>query len=225
VQSNGTQAQETFFTGHVHFSRHFPFSRLKAVKQAKPLGSRTKSWGQNVPGRLRQIKTWRIKMKTIRSLMVLAGLSVVFFALSVTGTKAQGLNTTSFTGTFTLPSEAQWGKMTLPAGKYTLHYGQPFNGGVYAVEVFDKAAEISRGMLLPLAISSTSTRKNALVCVREGDVLVVRALEMGDLGTSINFALPHGTRLMAHNGSRNQYAQLAEAPMLIQRVPVTLNAR
>ena len=62
-------------------------------------------------------------MKTIRSLMTLAGLFLVLFALSATGAKAQNLSSASFSGNFTLPVAAQWGEMTLPAGNYTLGVG------------------------------------------------------------------------------------------------------
>jgi hypothetical protein len=163
-------------------------------------------------------------MKTIRSLMTLAGLSLVVFALSATGAKAQTMTSTSFSGAFTLPVAAQWGRMALPAGDYTLSYGQPFKGGIYAVAVTSKANGNTR-IALVKANSDASTTKDALVCIHEGNTLVVRALEMPELGTAAQFALPRGTKLVAHNGYDNSYTQLAEAPMLIQRIPVTLNAK
>ena len=164
-------------------------------------------------------------MKTIRSLMTLAGLSLVLFALSATGAKAQNLSSTRFSGNFTLPVAAQWGGMALPAGEYTLSYGQPFLGGVYAVVVAGKADRIIRGMVMVKASNDPSTKKDALVCVRDGDALVVRALEMPELNTAARFALPHGTQLAAHNRNHKGYTQLAEAPMLIEQIPVTLNTK
>jgi hypothetical protein len=163
-------------------------------------------------------------MKTIRSLMTLAGLSLVLFALSATGAKAQNITAASFSGTFTLPVAAQWGKMTLPAGEYTLSYGQAFNGGTYIVAVAGKADGNIRGMVIVKANSDASTRKDALVCIRQGDALVVRALEMPQLHTAAQFALPHGEKLVAHNRNHKGYTQLAEAPMLIQRISVAANA-
>lgn len=164
-------------------------------------------------------------MKTIRSLMTLAGLFLVLFALSATGAKAQNLSSASFSGNFTLPVAAQWGEMTLPAGNYTLSYGQPFLGGVYAVVVAGKADRKIRGMVFVRSYNDPSTKKDALVCVRDGDSLVVRALEIHQLNTAAQFALPHGAKLVARNRNHKGYTQLAEAPMLIERIPVTLNAK
>lgn len=163
-------------------------------------------------------------MKSIRNMMTLVGLSLALFALSATGAKAQNITLTSFDGSFTLPVAAQWGRMNLPAGEYTFSYGQLFNS-VHAVEITGKADGIIHGIAFVRAMNDVSTRKDALVCVREGDALVVRALEMPDIGESVTFALPRGEKLMAHNRNHKGYTQLAEAPMLIERIPVTLNAR
>lgn len=163
-------------------------------------------------------------MKTIQRLAILAGLSMMVFALSATGAKAQNMTLANFTGTFTLPVAAQWGSMALPAGEYTLSYGQAFNGGTYAVAVTSKASGTTR-MALVKARRDASTKQDGLVCVRQGDVLVVRALEMPEIGTAAQFSLPHGTRLTARNRNHKGYTQLAEAPMLLERISVTRIAK
>ena len=86
--------------------------------------------------------------------------------------------------------------------------------------VAGKGEASPRGMILAGRRNDVSATKNALVCIREGDTLFVRALELPAIGESISFALPHGVELVAHqrNGSTN--TQLAEAPMLIQRLPI-----
>lgn len=163
-------------------------------------------------------------MKTIRSLTILAGLSLVLLALGVTGAKAQdgqSLSITNLNGTFTLPLDAQWKNMSLPAGTYTLQYGTL--NGFHIVEVQGTAKGSPHGLILVQQPESTSAKNNAIVCVREGGTLVVRALEMPSIGQSANFAMPRGTQLTAHN--HTGYTQLAEAPMLIQRIPVALNAK
>jgi hypothetical protein len=164
-------------------------------------------------------------MKTIRSLMTLAGLTLALFALGATGARAQSLSATNFSGTFTLPFEAHWGAMTLPKGDYSLYYGQPFKGGTYAVEVRGTAKGSPHAFIFGQASDQASVKKTAIVCVRDGNTLVVRALEMPKLGKSVTFVMPYGGQLTAHqrNGSTN--TQLAEAPMLIQRVPITLNGK
>jgi len=165
-------------------------------------------------------------MKTIRSLMTLAGLSVMLFALSATGAKAQqapGLSTTNFAGTFTLPDDAQWGGMALPAGDYALYYGTMWTQKF--VEVVGEAKGSPHGFINSRPSTAASARKSALVCVRAGGTLIVRGLDMAPLGLSVRFAMPRGTQLTARNGKHSGYTQLAEAPMLIQRIPVTLNAK
>jgi hypothetical protein len=167
-------------------------------------------------------------MKSIRNLVAMVGLAVMLFALGVTGAKAQqsrSLSVTDFGGTFTLPKDAVWGKMTLPAGDYNFYYGSISGGGVNAVEIVGKAEGSPHGFILAQMPNSTSATNDRIVCVREGDTLVVRTLELPAIGESLNFPLPHGTRLTARNAKHNGYTQLAEAPMLIERIPVTLNAK
>lgn len=67
-------------------------------------------------------------MKAIRNLMTLAGFSLVLFALGAPGARGQIANPAQFAGTFTLPIDAQWGAVTLPAGNYTLRYGTQGKG-------------------------------------------------------------------------------------------------
>jgi len=163
-------------------------------------------------------------MKTIRGLTTLAGLSVMLLALGATGAKGQANFSTHFAGTFTLPFEAQWGKMTLPAGDYTLQYGMNEIGHGLVV-VRGTANGSPYGSIIAGPLGDTSAKQNAIVCVRDGNALVVRTLDMPSIGKSVDFAMPHGAKFVAHNGKRGGYTQLAEAPMLIQRIPVTLNAK
>jgi hypothetical protein len=161
-------------------------------------------------------------MKNIRNLVTLIGLSMVAFALAATGARAQGLNMTKFAGTFTLPNEAQWGRATLPAGQYSLYYGNLSNGTAAVVEVVGKENSNPHVLIPAGAIDDASTTKSALVCVREGDTLIVRALEIPQLGQAVNFRMPRGTQLMAQKTNGNKNVQIAEGPMLIQRIPVSL---
>ncbi|HEV2245063.1 MAG TPA: hypothetical protein VGW37_00290 [Terriglobia bacterium] len=163
-------------------------------------------------------------MKTIRGLMTLAGLSVMLLALGATGAKGQANYSTRFAGTFTLPFEAQWGRMTLPAGDYALQYGlNEIGHGLVLVRGAAKGSPYGSIMAGPLG--ETSAKQNAIICVRDGNALIVRALEMPAIGKSVDFALPPGAKLAARNGKHSGYTQLAEAPMLIQRIPVTLNTK
>ena len=167
-------------------------------------------------------------MKSIRSLMTLAGFSLALFALGAIGTRAQSapsLSTTNFAGSMTLPADAQWGRLTLPAGDYNLFYGTLNNQGPFVVEVVGKAKGAPHSLIIPLGNDPTSVSKSSLICVRAGGALIVRTLEMARIGKSASFAMPRGAQLVARNGKHNGYTQLAEAPMLIQRIPVTLNTK
>jgi hypothetical protein len=164
-------------------------------------------------------------MKTIRSLTILAGLPLLVLALGATGAKAQSFSVSDFAGTFTLPFEAQWGSTTLPAGEYSLYYGQPLAGGPLMVEVLGKEKGSPHVFILPQGTDSPSTASSALVCVREGNAGIVRGLEMPEISKSVHFGMPHGAKLVAQNGKHNGYTQLAQAPMLIERIPITLNAK
>ena len=162
-------------------------------------------------------------MKIIRNMVTLAGLFVAVFALCATGARAQSMTTTHFAGTFNLPFEAQWGNAILPVGQYSLYYGHLFEGGPEMVEVVRKDTW-SPHVLIPVqGIDQASGKKSDLVCVRQGDAGIVRTLELPQIGEAVSFKLPRHTQLMAlrHKGSANKL--LAEAPMLIQRVAVTLN--
>jgi hypothetical protein len=164
-------------------------------------------------------------MKIIRNMVTLAGLFLVVFGLGATGARAQSMRTTHFTGTFNLPFEAQWGNAILPVGQYSLYYGRLSDAGPAMVEVVGKDTW-SPHVLIPVqGIDPASGKKSALVCIREGDAGIVRTLELPQIGEAVSFKLPRHTQLMAyqHNGSANKL--LAEAPMLIQRVAVTLNQK
>ncbi len=163
-------------------------------------------------------------MKTIRGLTTLAGLSLMLLALGATGAKGQGSNSTRFAGTFTLPFEAQWGKMTLPAGDYTLQYDMNEIGhGLVVVRGTAKGSPY--GSIIAGPLGETSAKQNAIICVRNGNALIVRSLEMPAIGESVLFRMPRGAKLAAHNGQRGGYTQLAEGPMLIERIPLTLSAK
>lgn len=162
-------------------------------------------------------------MKTIRSLMILSGLSVALIGLAVTNAKARVLYAPSFSGTITLPVETHWGAITLPAGDYSLYYGR-FNGhGAYLVEVVGKAKERPLGVILVKTRSDVSGTKTILDCVREGNILYVSALEMPEIGESIHFRIPHGaevqSRLVGQNHNASGKTQLArvEIPVSAHR--------
>jgi hypothetical protein len=163
-------------------------------------------------------------MKTIRNFVTLFGLSLMLAAFGAAGARAQGLTMTNVGGTFNLPLEAQWGSMTLPAGNYALHFGYAASG-MPVVEVRGTEKGSPQGIFIAQAHNNASGTKNAIICVREGDGLLVQGLELAAAGESASFSLPRGARLTARQRNSNGTVQVAEAPMLIQRVPISLNAK
>ena len=160
-------------------------------------------------------------MKSIRSFVTLFGLSLMLAAFGAAGARAQGFTMTGVGGTFNLPREAKWGAMVLPAGNYTLNYGYAASG-MPVVAVRGTAKGSPQGIIIAQAHNRASGTRNVIVCVRQGDALVVRGLELAAVGESATFALPHGAQLTARQHNANKNIQIAEAPMLIQRVPVSL---
>lgn len=157
-------------------------------------------------------------MKTLRNITVLVGFSLVLFALGVAGAKAQGLHTPDFGGTFTLPFAAQWGGMTLPAGEYTLRYGQINAGGSYAVQIAGKEKGSPHGLVLAAGRDEAAAEADALVCVRNGNGGIVRELQLASIGQKVSFAMPHGARVRSK-------VIAAQTTVPIERAPVTLTAR
>ena len=162
-------------------------------------------------------------MKNIKRMIIWAGLSLAIVAMGTIGAKAQLIPLPEFTGSFTLPVRTQWGAMALPAGQYSLYYGAPFKGGSYAVEVVNSADGSARGMILVRDRTAASASKTELVCTREGNVDIVRALNVPALGESIHFALPQDMKLIANQRNHKASTKVATLRGLTRFVPVTLN--
>ena len=163
-------------------------------------------------------------MKTVRRLATLVGLFVAVFALGASGGKGQVVQSLRLYGTFTLPLTTHWEGLTLPPGDYAMRYGTR-EAGIGFVEVINKNGGRHSRVVIPREPSDASGNKNALVCIREGDTLVVRKLEMPTIGESVSFRVPRGTQLMAHAKKTGTSIQIAQGPKLIQQVPITLNVR
>lgn len=165
-------------------------------------------------------------MKVIRNITILLGTTLALLALASTRANAQALTTSSFYGTFTLPFEAQWGSMILPAGDYTLYYGQLNGSGTYLVEVMGNEEASEHGILLPGPGNQVSESESALVCLREGNHGYVHELRMGAIGKSVSFPIPHGVevraRIVADSVNPESQMQVGQASMAVERIPVKL---
>lgn len=164
-------------------------------------------------------------MKTIRRLTTLTGISLMLLGLLATGARAQDFSTTVLSGSFTLPFNARWGAMTLPAGDYALYYGRMSSEGAYMVEVVGKEEGSPHGFVLVRTQNPSAATISEIICVREGSTGVVQSLQIPEIGEILYFAMPRSGKVHAGGlyGSRNTL--LAEAPMTFKRIPVALSAK
>ncbi len=147
------------------------------------------------------------------------------FALAATALSVGSGNAQDFHGKFTLPFEAQWGEITLKPGNYTLALGRAAGGQTMAA-VRSEAAGSFAAMILPEGHNaSPSLSQDDLVCIRQGGRLVVRSLEIAQLGETIYFHMPKGARLSAQRRGNGNQTLLAEAPQLLERLPVTSSGK
>lgn len=109
-------------------------------------------------------------------------------------------------GKFTLPFNAKWGKISLPAGDYTLainHYNS-----MTTVVIARSGRNV--GVTLPEIFDYTENKSKTaeLVCIRHNGMVTVRELRVPQVGTYY-FPLPKDLKLMA-----------AQQPEMIETVPL-----
>lgn len=163
-------------------------------------------------------------MKKLRSILIPIAALLMFLPFSSTGAGVQSLYTTQFTGTFTLPFVAQWGRIILPPGEYTLNYGTLNSAGLHAVEVASERDLSIRGWAIPMAKGDVKGTESHLVCVLEGNKVYVRSLELPEMSATLHFPRPHGVRveawIVSEKQSHNATSRLAEIRVPIAPVPV-----
>lgn len=109
-------------------------------------------------------------------------------------------------GKFTLTFDAKWGKVSLPAGNYTLainHYSS------MATVVISQSGR-NVGIALPEIFDYTENKSKTaeLVCIRHNGMVTIRELRVPQVGTYY-FPLPKNLTLMA-----------AQQPEMIETVPL-----
>jgi hypothetical protein len=140
--------------------------------------------------------------------------------LSVGPAFAQRLDKVNAQGKFTLPFEAQWGKATLPAGQYSFQAGRA-QGGAQMISVSGETKGSQQTFVIVAAHdASTNANTSELVCIRQGHTGIVRALVLTNLGETMYFSIPKNERLMAKTRSGKTRTLVAQAPELIQCIPV-----
>jgi hypothetical protein len=115
-------------------------------------------------------------------------------------------------GKFTLPFEAYWERTVLPPGNYAFTLDTTAGSGrIFLLNAEGKAVFVPNN-----AATSTGTRSehSELIITRRGAKATVRALHLGDLGVTLYYAPPKGETTV-----------IAEAPDLIQRLPISMTGK
>ena len=131
-------------------------------------------------------------------------------ALLATVVSAGLLSAEDIVGKFTLPFEAKWGLATLPAGDYQFNLNTAVSPYTVTLRGQDKTVMImSEG-----ASSEDVSNRSELVIVRKGRTGTIRALHLSDVGRTFLYAPSKGERQL-----------LAQGPVLIQRIAVSVSGK
>ncbi len=150
-------------------------------------------------------RTWLIRT------CALAALGICFSA----GT----LNARELRATFTLPYEASWGGVILPAGDYSLSF-ESMPSWVQGPAIVLRQGERGVCVLLPISGEERkSLGKSRLVILRGEEKAVVRMLYLSETGTEYRFKIPQGYEVSARMISR------ADKPIKIESIPVTVSGK
>lgn len=127
-------------------------------------------------------------------------------ALLSSGFGASLANAQVYAGKFTLPFEARWGRAVLPAGDYT--FTMDSASAPFTIIV---RGEQDTNIIMTTAGHDTSiARRSVLQVVRHGAGGTIRSLTLAELGVVLYYRAPKG-----------EPAMFAQAPELIQRLPVS----
>jgi hypothetical protein len=133
---------------------------------------------------------------------------LAFFALLATAVSAGLLRAEDPKGTFTLPFEVRWGTAVLPAGDYSFQV----DNTDYIVTI---RGENQAAMVLSMPPSANNDHSpSALIIVRHGKRGTVRTLRLAEQNVVFTYPAPKG-----------QPPLLAQAPELLQRIPILMASK
>jgi len=125
-------------------------------------------------------------MKSMRSFSFVGALLLLLGALSFSPILAGAES--SAAGRFTLPVEARWGTVTLPAGDY--QYSVEYRGASTIVFVRGTAGEPCAMFLAHSIEPNNGAGKSDLVLTRKGDTMFVTSLHVKELGLTLDYTIP-----------------------------------
>jgi hypothetical protein len=147
-------------------------------------------------------------MKTNRSTRMVRNLVLTLASAFIFAGVA---NAQVYKGNFTLPFDAQWGRATLPAGDYSFVLDSVNGPCIIRVE------QGKRSVAMVMAQSndvSKPSNHSALIVTRSGGRARIRALHLAELGTDLYYGAP-----------KAEAWEMASAPALIQRIPVSTSGK
>ncbi len=148
-------------------------------------------------------------MKASRRFRFLTFLSLGLVALALSAGVASAQNV--YEGSFTLPFQAQWGKMVLPPGEYSFTLDKGVVDGLVKVRTSERYV----GMIFANGISNQSVaEKSELVAVGSEGFYQIRALRLSALGIQFEYKIPEG-----------KHQLLAQGPQLIRHVLIAQIAK
>lgn len=139
-------------------------------------------------------------------------LRMVKFAVLVLLTACMGAslaNAQTAAGKFNLPVEVRWGQAVLPPGNYSFTLNFTANLPAYTVVVRGEGHTAS--MIASTIVDNNHSGKSELIVERNGVRGTVRALRLPYAGLVIYYPVPRAERPV-----------LAQAPALIQRLPILM---
>jgi len=117
-------------------------------------------------------------------------------------------------GKFNLPFEVQWGQTVLPPGNYsfTLNSGvDPDSTTTSPYTVLVRGENHTASIIVSRIDDHSFSGKNELIVERHGEQGTVRTLRLANAGLVFSYPAPKARRQM-----------LAQAPKLIQRLPILM---
>jgi hypothetical protein len=146
-------------------------------------------------------------MSLNRSFKLVAPLGLALLAGCFTANLASAQE--AFKGSFTLPFEARWGTVVLPAGEYSFTLDRGVVGGRVTITTEDRQAA---GFVLNQGVYDRQTIDHSeLILVRDGGNYTVRALRLEDRGLTLEYSVP-----------MTEGQLITQAPQLLERIPVAM---
>lgn len=137
---------------------------------------------------------------------------LVFLALLAASLSAGLASAQNYKGQFTLPFEARWGVATLPPGDYSFRLDTAV--APYMAHIQREGQTVAMIMANGGSSDSSPSERSQLIVVRHGKQGTIRALQLAEAGRAFFYTVPKAERQL-----------LAQAPELIQRIPITMTGK